>query len=129
MFTSLPSYADKINLYDAYQEVDDPMELMEYITNSKSNLSISTKGVASILCTVSSNTGITKTEIKANLQIKVNNKWATISTWSSTGARTCTLSKVVNVSKGYEYRVISTVKAYKGSRSETRTITSNIEKY
>ena len=129
MFTSLPSYADKINLYDAYQEVDDPMELMEYITNSKSNLSISTKGVASILCTVSSNTGITKTEIKANLQRKVNNKWATISTWSSTGARTCTLSKAVNVSKGYEYRVISTVKAYKVSRSETRTITSNIEKY
>lgn len=105
------------------------MELMEYITNSKSNLSISTKGVASILCTVSSNTGITKTEIKANLQRKVNNKWATISTWSSTGARTCTLSKAVNVSKGYEYRVISTVKAYKGSRPETRTITSNIEKY
>ena len=35
MFTSLPSYADKINLYDAYQEVDDPMKLMEYITIQK----------------------------------------------------------------------------------------------
>ena len=40
MFTSLPSYADDINLYDSYQEVDDPMEIMEYITNSKSNLSM-----------------------------------------------------------------------------------------
>lgn len=88
MFTSLLSYADEVNLYDEYQEVDDSMELMEYITNSKSNISISSKGIASILCTVSGNTGITKTEIKASLQRKVNNTWTTISTWSSTGSRT-----------------------------------------
>ena len=129
MFTSLPSYADDINLYDSYQEVDDPMEIMEYITNSKSNLSISSKGVASILCTVSGNTGITKTEIKASLQRKVNNTWTTISTWSSTGSRTCTLSRTANVLKVYEYRVVSTVKAYKGSRSETKSIISNTSKY
>ena len=102
MFTSLLSYADEVNLYDEYQEVDDSMELMEYITNSKSNISISSKGIASILCTVSGNTGITKTEIKASLQRKVNNTWTTISTWSSTGSRTCTLSKTANVLKGYE---------------------------
>ena len=129
MFTSLLSYADEVNLYDEYQEVDDSMELMEYITNSKSNISISTKGIASILCTVSGNTGITKTEIKASLQRKVNNTWTTISTWSSTGSRTCTLSKTANVLKGYEYRVVSTAKAYKGSKSETKTIISNISKY
>ena len=126
MFTSLLSYADEVNLYDEYQEVDDSMELMEYITNSKSNISISSKGIASILCTVS---GITKTEIKASLQRKVNNTWTTISTWSSTGSRTCTLSKTANVLKGYEYRVVSTAKAYKGSKSETKTIISNISKY
>ena len=45
MFTSLLSYADEVNLYDEYQEVDDSMELMEYITNSKSNISISSKGL------------------------------------------------------------------------------------
>ena len=124
MFTSLLSYADEVNLYDEYQEVDDSMELMEYITNSKSNISISSKGIASILCTVSG-----KTEIKASLQRKVNNTWTTISTWSSTGSRTCTLSKTANVLKGYEYRVVSTAKAYKGSKSETKTIISNISKY
>ena len=129
MFTLLPSYADDINLYDSYQEVDDPMEIMEYITNSKSNLSISSKGVASILCTVSGNTGITKTEIKASLQRKVNNTWTTISTWSSTGSRKWKLSKTANVLKGYEYRVVSTVKAYKGSRSETKSIISNTSNY
>ena len=78
---------------------------------------------------VSGNTGITKTEIKASLQRKVNNTWTTISTWSSTGSRTCTLSKTANVLKGYEYRVVSTAKAYKGSKSETKTIISNISKY
>ena len=49
MFTSLLSYADEVNLYDEYQEVDDSMELMEYITNSKSNISISSKGIYYVL--------------------------------------------------------------------------------
>lgn len=130
IFTSiLPAYADEVKLDDKYQEVDDSMELMEYITNSKSNLNISSKGIASVLCTVSGNTGITKTEIKANLQRKVNNKWTTVSNWNSSGSRTCTLSKSANVTKGYEYRVLATVKAYKGNKSETKTITSNISKY
>ncbi|MEG1411307.1 MAG: hypothetical protein RSD36_15825 [Terrisporobacter sp.] len=130
MFVSiLPSYAYKVNLYDVYKEADEPTEIMEYITNSKSNLSITSKGVASILCTVSGNAGITKTEIKASLQRKVNNKWTTVSTWYSNGSRTCTLSKKINVSKGYQWRVLSTVKAFKGSKSETKTITSNISKW
>ena len=37
--------------------------------------------------------------------------------------------KLQQVSKGYEYRVVSTVKTYKGSKSESKTMTSNIEKY
>ena len=49
-------YADEVIPYNVYQDVNDSMELMEYITNSKINLSISTKRVANILCNVSGNT-------------------------------------------------------------------------
>lgn len=123
----IPVYADDIN--NGLQGFDVPMDLMEYITSSKSNLSISSSGAANVLCTVSGNTGITKTEIKAQLQRKVNNKWTTISTWQSSGTRTCSLSKSTNVSKGYSYRVAATVKASKGSKSESKTIYSDAKYY
>ncbi|HCQ5781882.1 TPA: hypothetical protein OLY76_003566, partial [Clostridioides difficile] len=56
---------------------------------------------------------------------KKSGKWVTISTWSSSGKTSSTLSREYRVSKGYSYRILTTIKA----GNESRNITSNVTNY
>ena len=104
-------------------------ERYTYIKYANSELSI-TNGNAMIYSNMRSKTGINKSLITSRLQKKVNGSWQTIEAWTaSKQGILCELNKSIAVSKGYEYRVFSTVKAYKGSKSESIAVYSKIVKY
>ena len=65
------------------------------------------------------------------LQQKVDNKWTTIATWTTSGkAPTVSLSKTKSVSKGYSYRVyVSGTVKNDAEPAETPSKTSPIKSY
>ena len=65
------------------------------------------------------------------LQQKVDNKWTTIATWTTSGkAPSVSLSKSKSVSKGYSYRVYVSGTVKNGSDpAETPSKTSSIKSY
>lgn len=74
--------------------------------------------------------GVDKCLITSRLQEKVNGEWKTIQAWTESKIGiSCELNKSIVVSKGYDYRVFSTVKAYKGTKSESIAVYSKIVKY
>ena len=66
-----------------------------------------------------------------SLQQKVDNKWTTIATWTTSGkAPSVSLSKSKSVSKGYSYRVYVSGTVKNGSDpAETPSKTSSIKSY
>lgn len=104
---------------------------MTYIANSNCNISISSTGQASVESYVLGNSGIvTKVEIKMELQYYINGRWSARNTWTaSSSSNYASLGKSTQVSKGYLYRTVATVTAYKGSDSETQVITSSETRY
>ena len=104
---------------------------MTYITNSNCNISISSTGQASVESYVLGNSGIvTKVEIKMELQYYINGSWSARNTWTaSSNSNYASFAKSTQVSKGYLYRTVATVTAYKGSDSETQVITSSETRY
>ncbi|HCQ6184481.1 Uncharacterised protein [Clostridioides difficile] len=106
-----------------YNQTNDNDLFMIYIKGTGSNLSIRS-GKAHISCYVDGKIG-SLTSITARLQQKKSGKWVTISTWSSSGKTSSTLSREYRVSKGYSYRILTTIKA----GNESRNITSNVTNY
>ena len=99
------------------------------IDKASSKLSIS-GGVATLTASMTANPGVSKTLITSRLQKKVNGSWETVQAWTETSSTTsCRLNKTISVSKGNSYRIFSTVKAYKGTDSESIAIYSNIVNY
>ena len=79
---------------------------------------------------MTANPGVSKTLITSRLQKKVNGSWETVQAWTETSSTTsCRLNKTISVSKGNSYRIFSTVKAYKGTDSESIAIYSNTVNY
>lgn len=79
---------------------------------------------------MTANPGVSKTLITLRLQKKVNGSWETVQAWTETSSTTsCRLNKTISVSKGNSYRIFSTVKAYKGTDSESIAVYSNIVNY
>ena len=102
---------------------------MLYIADASSKLSI-TSGTSNVQSWLSGTSSVTKVSITAKLQQYKNGSWTTIKTFSkSKDSTSVTLSDTYPVTKGYTYRVQSTVTAYCGGASETRTVTSNEVKY
>ena len=103
---------------------------MDYISRANSNIYIS-DGKATISCSVYGYQGITtRVKIDAKLQQYKNGKWVSIDTFSNeSNSYRVSINETSSITKGYKYRVQSTVKAYSGSLVETRTVTSSEAKY
>lgn len=118
--------------YASGVETDDVSNLSlryKHIKYAKSDLQIK-NGNAIIKSSMTSSISTTKNLITSRLQKKVNGKWTTVEAWTaSTVKNNCSLSKTKSISKGYEYRVFSTVKAYTSNDSESIAVYSPIKKY
>ena len=122
---STPIFA---NEYETNLEIQNEARYT-HIDKASSKLSIS-GGVATVSASMTANPGISKTLITSRLQKKVNGSWETIQSWTETSNTiSCRLNKTKSVSKGSSYRIYSTVKAYKGTDSESIAIFSNIVNY
>ena len=104
---------------------------MLYIANANSYIQISSSGRATVdVYIIGYSNTVTKTKVEADLQQLKNGRWTSVKTWStSKNSYKSTLVESMQVSKGYSYRVVATVTAYKGSDSETQVITSSEVSY
>lgn len=123
------SLADEVTLEDNNIVIEDTIPRYQYISSARSNISIDSKGVATISCTALGISGVKKIEITAYLQQYKNGNWVNVASWSGSGTDNCLVSKTKSVSKGYSYRVSSKITAYKGSLSENITVNSNTVTY
>lgn len=100
---------------------------MENINRSTADLFIDTAGNATIKSSVQGFSGITnRVKISAKLQKYVDGSWKTIETFTAENdSYSVSLKESYKVSKGYTYRVRSTVYAYSDSSSEIKTVTSS----
>ena len=103
---------------------------MDYIARANANIYVS-KGEATISCSVYGYQGITTSvKIDAKLQQYKNGKWVSIDTFSKeSNSYRVSIDETSSITKGYKYRVQATIKAYSGSKIETRTVTSSEAKY
>ena len=87
-------------------------------------------GTATCSGTISMRSG-SSASMTMKLQQKVDNKWTTIATWTTSGkAPTVSLSKTKSVSKGYSYRVyVSGTVKNDAEPAETPSKTSPIKSY
>lgn len=123
----LPNYAWASEITEENENVLE--ERYTYINNAQSILSI-TSGKANIKSKMTAKLGVDKSLITCRLQKEVNGEWKTIQVWTESNAGiNCELNKSIAVSKSYEYRIFSTVKAYKGTKSESIAVYSKIVKY
>ena len=98
----------------------------DYISQAKVTLQIASNGTAAVKGSAFVNQGVNSVEINANLQQYKGGQWVTIKTFNAeSDSHRVSLSETYSVSKGYTYRVKALVKAYAGSSSETKSITSN----
>ena len=99
----------------------------DYISSADVDLQIYKNGTAIVSGEARGYQGTTtRVEIKANLQQYKGGQWVTIKTFNAeSDSHRVSLSETYSVSKGYTYRVKALVKAYAGSSSETKSVTSN----
>lgn len=112
------------------EESSEKVELMYiYLVSKASYLDISSN-TATIRATLKAKSNIDKVLITSRLQKKVNGEWKTVEAWTvSKNGYSCSLEKTRSVNKGYEYRVFSTMKSYKGDKSESVASFSEVVKY
>lgn len=104
---------------------------MDYIAQAKGSLYIDSNGVATVKCSVYGYDNLaTRVEISANLQQYKSGRWDTLKNFTAeSDSHSTSLSETYSISKGYSYRVQATIKAYSGSASESRTVTSSEATY
>lgn len=104
---------------------------MNYIVQAKGSLYIDSKGIATVDCSVYGYQGTTtRVEISANLQQYKSGRWVTLKTFTAENdSHRTSLTDTYSVTKGYSYRVQASIKAYSGSSTETRTVTSSEATY
>ncbi|MEG2869775.1 MAG: hypothetical protein RR894_18745, partial [Terrisporobacter sp.] len=126
-YAHLPNYALANEIIDENEDITG--DRYTYINDAQSILSI-TNGKANIKSNMTARPGVNKSLITSRLQKKVNGNWQTIEAWTvSRQGILCELNKSIVINKGYVYRIFSTVKAYKGSKSESIAVYSKIVKY
>lgn len=115
---------------DVYSNSSTIAPRLSHITLARASIVMSTKGVASFDCAVVGHSDVTKTSITATLQQEKNGKWSNVKSWSTTANKVnCSLSQSVEVTKGYNYRVVAKCTAYNGTGSETVNVTSGTAEY
>ncbi len=93
---------------------------MTYISIYKTELSISSSGVATVTGEVRGKTGVTSTYVKVILQKYVSGRWIDVEDWSdSQSGRSAFVSETYQVGRG-TYRTYMTCSA----NTETKTTTS-----
>lgn len=103
--------------------------MFTYISSASASISIS-KDEATVETYVTGNSEVTSISAIVNLQQYKNNKWTTIKSWyESSSTRILDSVNTYVVSRGYSYRVSSTVIAYSGQNSETITVVSSSNNY
>lgn len=123
----LPNYVLANEIIDREDNLIE--ERYTYVKYANSELTIE-NGKSIIQSIIKSKSGVNKSLITSKLQKQVNGNWQTIEAWTvSEQGIICQLNKSIAVSKGYNYRVFSTVKAYKGTKSESVAVYSKIVKY
>lgn len=127
-------FAGNTQAFAANIPTDEPIVVspqMENILQVSASLSVDNTGNAQVTSYISGLCGITnRVKISAKLQKYVDGGWETVQTF--TGEKDSwwmNLNDSCKVSKGYTYRVRSTVYAYSDSSSEIKTVTSNKVKY
>ena len=109
---------------------NEKVELMYVYLISKASYLDINSDIANIRATLKAKSDVDKVLITSRLQKKVNGEWKTIEAWTvSKNGYSCSLEKTKSVSKGYEYRVFSTMKSYKGDKSESVASFSEAVKY
>ncbi|MGL4912354.1 MAG: hypothetical protein ACRC3Y_07970, partial [Romboutsia sp.] len=87
------SLADEVTLEDNNIVIEDTIPRYQYISSARSNISIDSKGVATISCTALGISGVKKIEITAYLQQYKNGNWVNVASWSGSGTDNCLVSK------------------------------------
>lgn len=102
------------------------MPLMEYINDADYAFEI-TDGKAIMYAMVRGQSATTtKCEVTVELQKKGLLFWNTVETWTATeNGRSAELDVSCTVTAGEAYRMVTTVTAWSGSASETKTMTSD----
>ncbi|WP_313346354.1 hypothetical protein [Sedimentibacter sp.] len=101
-----------------------------YISNAEALLSINSSGNATAEVYVTGNSKVTSIKATIFLQQYKNGSWTTIKIWNeSSDTKILNFIDIYNISRGYEYRVRSTVTAYSGQESESTTVTSSSQYY
>ena len=100
---------------------------MKYTARVSTNLIIDAKGKATVTASVDGYKNITsEVSVSAELQKYKNGKWSEVTTFSnSDNSHRIRLYEMINVSKGYKYRVVVTSTAVHNGKSETQTVTSS----
>lgn len=125
VYSIIPAYANEV----INHEINNLAPRYKYIKYATSNLDIK-NGSATINSHMTSSLNTTKSLITSRLQRKVSGSWVTIDSWTvSSNKNSCSLGKIKSVSKGSEYRVFSTVKAYSNSDFESIAVYSPIKRY
>ncbi len=105
------------------------MPLMEFILNENHDFTISGKTASMYAYVEGRSASVTKCEISIKLQEKGVLSWSTVETWStSKNSYKASLSTSHSVTSGKTYRMVATITAWNGSRSESKTVTSDAVK-
>ena len=122
MATPAPAFAAQVP-----EEIVSPFMLL--INQADANLTVS-GGTAKVTASVIGIVGtVTKTEVKAELQVKDGSSWRHVEDWSaSKNSYRASLSESHAVVAGNTYRVKVIVTAWNGNQSETQTIYSSQRK-
>ena len=109
---------------------EDDIQLCYTLTSDISAALSISGGTATCSGTISMRSG-SSASMTMKLHQKVDNKWTTIATWTTSGkAPTVSLSKTKSVSKGYSYRVyVSGTVKNDAEPAETPSKTSPIKSY
>lgn len=104
--------------------------MFTYIFRAKAQLYINSSGKATVETYVTGNSEVTSAKATIRLQQYKIGSWTTIKTWNeSSSSRILNFSSTYYVTKGYYYRVQSTVTVYSGQKSESTTLTSSSQSY
>ena len=104
--------------------------LWTLISRANNYLYIDPNGQASMTVSVSAYNGVDRISITSHLQRYVNNTWVTIKHWTYENNGTeAYWSEEYNVSKGYNYRLVTYVFAYDGSSADSASLISKTQYY
>jgi len=103
----------------------------DYLSRVKSELSISTLGVAKATGSATLQDDNATITVVVNLQQLKSNGWTIIKTWSGSGESPCIVSGSYAVPSGYDYRAETIAKVYNssGTKLEESTTYSPIKYY